>query len=520
MKKIGILFYCLILLTASITAAVPQSFKYQAVVRDNTGSVIANKNIGVRLSILKNNASGISVYTETHAVTTSNLGIINLEIGKGTAVSGNMQNIAWGSDNFFIKIEMDENGGSSYTLVGTSQLISVPYALFANSAANGTQWKDTLNNIYYNAGKVGIGTSAPKSALEVRDNAANGGRLTISGSIPTIKLSDTAYSGNGIIIGMAKDSSNLINRSGKGDLVFTNEAYGNGGSYVFGTGVPSETCVKITEDCKVGIGTDAPVATLDVRGDINLGDIGTGVIMKSPDGNCWRMTVSNTGQPVFSTITCPVTSNVRNNCSDAVACYPFNGNAKDAAGNHNGTATNAVLTTDRKGNPNSAYLFDGSTTSFIELPVMSTFDATFNEITISAWTKTTTALYFNNVFVELPDNPNDRFMGAVNYGHNGENAIFFDHGNIFTSGRVSLVPSPINTTTWEHYVFVVSKSGNYMKVYRDNVLVINQSTYSDLTTLSKKLYLGYQFSGAIDDVKIFNRALTATEVSTIYNTEK
>ena len=175
MKKIGILFYCLILLTASITAAVPQSFKYQAVVRDNTGSVIANKNIGIRLSILKNNASGVSVYTETHSATTSNLGIINLEIGKGTAVSGNMQNIGWGTDNFFIKIEMDENGGSSYTLVGTSQLVSVPYALFANSAANGTQWKDTLNNIYYNAGKVGIGTSAPKSALEVRDNAANGG---------------------------------------------------------------------------------------------------------------------------------------------------------------------------------------------------------------------------------------------------------------------------------------------------------------------------------------------------------
>jgi hypothetical protein len=208
-------------------------------------------------------------------------------------------------------------------------------------------------------------------------------------------------------------------------------------------------------------------------------------------------------------------------CFDAVACYPFNGNANDASGNnHNGTVVNAILTTDRKGNANKAYLFDGEVTSYIELPTMSTIDATFNEVSISAWTKTTTALWYNNVFSAYPDSPSDRFQGAINYGHNGQNAIFFDHGDIFSTGRVYQLPSPINNSTWEHYVFVVSKTGNYMKVYRDNVLVLNQATYDDISTLSKKLYLGYRFEGAIDDVKIFNKALSASEVSTIYNDEK
>ncbi|MFN8283258.1 MAG: hypothetical protein U0U67_08600 [Chitinophagales bacterium] len=267
MKKIVASIILLLLLQTAIFALVPEAIKYQAVARDNSGNVLSNKNIGIRLSILKGNISGIAVYVETHNTTTNGLGLINLEIGKGTAVSGTMSAINWGNDSYFIKIEMDETGGSNYTLVGTSQLVSVPYALYAKEAENGTQWSDNDTNIYYNTGNVGIGTNQPKKKLEIYSSERRGSQVQITGEVPTLRMADTAYSG-GVVFGVAEDSNDLIPRSGRGDVVFTNEAYGTGGGYIFGTGVPSQPCVKITDDCKVGIGTDTPTSKLEVNGQI------------------------------------------------------------------------------------------------------------------------------------------------------------------------------------------------------------------------------------------------------------
>lgn len=525
MKKIGLLFFCLSVLLLGYSI-VPQSFKYQAILRDNSGIVIANRNVGIRLSILKTTASGTSVYTETQAVTTTNLGLINIEIGKGTPVSGSMQNIDWSNDNYFIKIEMDDNGGSSYSLVGTSQLVSVPYALFAGKASNGTQWKDTATSIYYNAGRVGVGTNAPKSDFEVRGNT--GCRLTITGNIPSIRLSDTAYSGNGVTIGVAADSNNLIPRSGKGDLVFTNEAFGTGGGYIFGTGVPSQACVKITNDCKVGIGTDAPVSKLDVRGgDVNIGDIGSGVIMKSPDGNCWRMTVSNTGLPVFTSINC-LTGLVVNNQSNswgAVASYPFNGNANDISGNNfNGVVHNTTLATDKNGTPNSCYYFRGyqnGNPDYITLPTLGAINNS-EEISVSLWVKVDSTIQSGGTpFTMMPDDASDRFNTHINYL---PFQVVWDNGDIFGNGRVFLYRS--NSFTWDHYVFVKSAINNKMQVYLNNALIIDGNKHDDISNKNKNIRLGggagntEYFAGWMDNVKIFNRALTATEVSSIYNAER
>ena len=267
MKKILAFIYLLLLLQLQSYAVVPEAIKYQAVARDNGGNILANKNIGIRLSILKGNISGAAVYIETHATTSNNLGLINLEIGKGTPVTGTMSAINWGNDNYFIKIEMDETGGSNYTLVGTSQLVSVPYALYAKEAENGTQWSDNDTNIYYNTGNVGVGTNKPRKKLEVYSSERLGSQIQITGEVPTLRMADTAYTG-GVVFGVAEDSNDLIPRSGRGDVVFTNEAYGTGGGYIFGTGVPSQPCVKITDDCKVGIGTDTPTSKLEVAGQI------------------------------------------------------------------------------------------------------------------------------------------------------------------------------------------------------------------------------------------------------------
>ncbi|MBA7589462.1 hypothetical protein ES708_31547 [subsurface metagenome] len=134
MKK---LFYSIIILLLSTTvfAQAPQSFKYQAVVRDVSGEIIAYQQVSFQISILQNSASGTAVYTETHFDSTNQFGLVTLEIGTGTTTD-DFIGIDWSNDAYFIQIEMDASGGTSYTLMGTSQLLSVPYALHAKTATN------------------------------------------------------------------------------------------------------------------------------------------------------------------------------------------------------------------------------------------------------------------------------------------------------------------------------------------------------------------------------------------------
>lgn len=124
--------------TAVIFAQAPQKFNYQAVARNAQGIVLPNQNVKIRASILDGSANGTSQYSETHSTTTSQLGLFTLAIGGGTVVSGNFAEITWANGDKYLKIEMDATGGNNFTLVGTSQLLSVPYALNAKNAENGT----------------------------------------------------------------------------------------------------------------------------------------------------------------------------------------------------------------------------------------------------------------------------------------------------------------------------------------------------------------------------------------------
>ena len=121
-----------LMLSAIVFAQAPQSFKYQAVARDASGEVIADQQVSFQISILQNSESGTTVYTETHVDSTNQFGLITLEIGTGTTTD-DFTAIDWGNDAYFIQIEMDASGGTSYTLMGTSQLLSVPYALHATT---------------------------------------------------------------------------------------------------------------------------------------------------------------------------------------------------------------------------------------------------------------------------------------------------------------------------------------------------------------------------------------------------
>ncbi len=133
MSKFIITLFNLLIIT-SILAQAPQAFKYQTVVRNSSNQIIPNQAVSLRISILQGSPTGTAIYVETHAATTNILGIVNLEIGNGNPVSGNFSTISWGSNIHYVKIELDPAGGTAYQDMGTSQLVSVPYALHAKTA--------------------------------------------------------------------------------------------------------------------------------------------------------------------------------------------------------------------------------------------------------------------------------------------------------------------------------------------------------------------------------------------------
>jgi hypothetical protein len=120
----------------------PEGFKYQAVVRDAGNLILNNQSVGMQLTILQGALPGTAVYTETFAPTTNAFGLVNLEIGKGSSTD-EFNTIDWAAGSYFIETAVDITGGTSYVVMGTSQLMSVPYALHAKTAENVTNDTDT-----------------------------------------------------------------------------------------------------------------------------------------------------------------------------------------------------------------------------------------------------------------------------------------------------------------------------------------------------------------------------------------
>ncbi|WP_378173345.1 tail fiber domain-containing protein [Aquimarina sp. SS2-1] len=130
-----------------LQAQAPKSFNYQAVARDFSGAVIVNKEISVQFKIIKGNAVGKVLYQEMHSTVTNNYGLFTLKVGEGkTKSSGGLGTISWAEDSHWLEVAIDIEGGNSFSVIGTSQLLSVPYALHAETVTND---KDTQ----YTAGK-------------------------------------------------------------------------------------------------------------------------------------------------------------------------------------------------------------------------------------------------------------------------------------------------------------------------------------------------------------------------------
>jgi hypothetical protein len=130
-KSITIL---LLFVTYFSFAQAPERMSYQSIVRNNAGALLANTNVGVRINVRQGSGTGTSVYSETHIVTTNVNGLMTLAIGGGTLQSGVFSSINWGTNSYYLAVEIDPAGGTNYTISGSSQLLSVPYALYSKSS--------------------------------------------------------------------------------------------------------------------------------------------------------------------------------------------------------------------------------------------------------------------------------------------------------------------------------------------------------------------------------------------------
>jgi len=415
MKK----FYAILCLAiASLTqlqAQAPQGFNYQATVRNSTGDLIINTNVYFKFNVIQGSQTAVPIFTETHYVPTDDLGQVNLVIGEGTANTGTFSALDWSLGSYYLGIELDT--GNGYVAMGTTQLLSVPYALYAENSGNSTPTTPNLE------------------AVLAENNSANNQQIK--------------------------------------DLQDPTEA----------------------QDAATKSYIDALMANLQTPSNIPT------------DG--------------------------------LVAYYPFNGNANDESGNGNhGTATDATLTYDRFDNENSAYSFDGDGDYIVSTSNVGVGQTT---LTFSFWAKTE---YGSKRMAALSQDCGTDCDNAFGLVLNKflNSAVVCDDGHMGTSPQSFGYAQPshyatVRTTTanngWNNYVLIVGADGDYsFNNFRFYVNGIEQITNCDhnwgnsqwqFNFPDYRLMIGNKpnsiegyFHGEIDDVAIWNRALTIEEINTTF----
>ena len=127
------------LINSSIFAQAPQKMSYQAIIRNSNDSLLVSTPVGMLISLVQSSPTGIVVYSETQTATTNANGLVSLQIGMGTAVSGTFASIDWAAGPYYVKTETDLSGGTNYTIISSNELLSVPYALFSTNGTPGPQ---------------------------------------------------------------------------------------------------------------------------------------------------------------------------------------------------------------------------------------------------------------------------------------------------------------------------------------------------------------------------------------------
>ncbi|WEK70611.1 MAG: hypothetical protein P0Y62_03440 [Candidatus Chryseobacterium colombiense] len=293
LMKSAILVY-FFLLFQNFEAQSPEKMSYQAVVRNASNALITNQAIGVRISILKTSPAGTEIYKETFSPNplTSSSGLLSLEIGSGTPVTGTFSSIDWASGPYFAKIEIDPAGGTNYTLISNSQLLSVPYALFAKSTSGISGTANTLSKftsanalgnsqLTDDGTSVGVNTGTLSPNIKFQVTAGSIGN-TIRGTL--VGTPSTSIATAGSVYGESTTGIGVIGVSGSqngvyglstgtlGGTVGVSTGTGNGiwgvatgaGVAGFFDGGATGRGIIVSNGAS-GIGTSTPTARLEVK---------------------------------------------------------------------------------------------------------------------------------------------------------------------------------------------------------------------------------------------------------------
>ena len=189
-NKLMAAFIATVLMLSNATAQAPQKMSYQSVIRNASGALVANQAVGVKTSVLQGTATGTAVYVETQSPTTNANGLASFQIGGGTVVSGSFASINWAAGPYFVKTETDPTGSTNYSIAGTTQLLSVAYALYAANSgtpgptgATGTQGIQGVKGDKGdtgNTGAQGIQGAKGDSGVSIRTTAVTGDSLYIT----------------------------------------------------------------------------------------------------------------------------------------------------------------------------------------------------------------------------------------------------------------------------------------------------------------------------------------------------
>ena len=235
-------------------AQAPQGIPYQAIARNASGQAIASTAVKVRFSIRDSIATGAIKYQETHNPTTSALGLFSVNVGMGTVVSGTFSGINWGKNAKFLQVEMDPAGGTTFTDLGTTQMMSVPYALYSSLTGDTTIWRKGNDGISYSGKYVEIGSNAAGEA----------------GLVKNIPLNTPGYDGRFILGFCANYSTIELNHQLGG---FRGGSNASNFFTTFNTtegGVDAGERMRISPNGNVGIGTTSPQRNLHIKDVLRL----------------------------------------------------------------------------------------------------------------------------------------------------------------------------------------------------------------------------------------------------------
>ncbi len=281
-------------------AQAPEKFNYQAVVRDNAGNILANHAVSFRMSLLQGSVSGTVVYSETQKDTTNSYGLCVLKIGEGAVISGAMASINWDNGPYFIKVELDQNGGSSYVTMGITQLISVPYAFHAKTADSVSGSLHETDPVYTASVAKGItntDTTNWNNKLDVEgDSSVTNELQVLSIGHDTIYLSNSGYiklpagfDGQYSSLTEAPTNVSAFNNDAGYLTGFTEtdpEVGTNTTNYLTKWDGSSLITSSIFDNGNIGIGTNSPEGLLHVKNSSNtLLKVGGNAVLAGSDNN-------------------------------------------------------------------------------------------------------------------------------------------------------------------------------------------------------------------------------------------